>query len=112
MAPMRVAVIVVWRPKNFPQWQGRSSVATEGVPPALAYDLSAAPFTGAHIAALLPRSWDVTVIHEAVRDADVNMDVDAVFLSTMDFCAPRARRLARAFRARGVKVIVGGLYPP
>jgi radical SAM superfamily enzyme YgiQ (UPF0313 family) len=39
------------------------------------------------------------------------MDVEAVFLSTMDFCGPHARHLARQFRARGVKVIVGGLFP-
>jgi radical SAM superfamily enzyme YgiQ (UPF0313 family) len=108
---MRVAVILVWRPKNFPQWQGRSSVVTERVPAALAYNRTAAPYTAVHIASLLPPSWDITVVHEEIRDADVDMDVDAAFLSTMDFCAPRTLRLAREFRARGVKVIVGGLYP-
>src|SRR5437870_4880511 len=104
MAPMRVAVILIWRPKNFPQWQGRSSVATHRIPATLAYNRAAAPYTAVHIASLLPRSWNVTVIHEAIRDADVDMDVDAVFLSAMDFCAPRARQLGRAFRARGAKV--------
>jgi radical SAM superfamily enzyme YgiQ (UPF0313 family) len=108
---MRVAVILVWRPKNFPQWQGRSSVVTERVPAALAYNRTAAPYTAVHIASLLPPSWDITVVHEEIRDADVDMDIDAAFLSTMDFCAPRTLRLAREFRARGVKVIVGGLYP-
>ena len=29
----------------------------------------------------------------------------------MDFCAPHARRLAEAFRRRGVRVVVGGLFP-
>jgi uncharacterized membrane protein len=38
--------------------------------------------------------------------------VDVVFLSTMDFCAPHAREVARRFRARGVAVIVGGLAAP
>jgi radical SAM superfamily enzyme YgiQ (UPF0313 family) len=108
---LRVAVILVWRPKNFPQWQGRSSVAVERVPPALAYNGAAAPYTAVHIASLLPRSWEISIVHECLRDADLDMDVDAVFLSTMDFCAPRARRLARSFRGRGIKVIVGGLYP-
>jgi radical SAM superfamily enzyme YgiQ (UPF0313 family) len=107
---MRVAVVLVWRPKNFPQWQGRSSVLSEGIPKALASDRACAPYTAVHIASLLPRAWDVTVVHEMIRDVDTNMDVDAVFLSAMDFCAPRARRLAVAFRRRGVKVIVGGLY--
>ena len=111
MRSMRVAVIMVWRPKNFPQWQGRSSVKTDRIPASLAYNRTAAPYTAVHIASLLPSSWDVQVVHEEIRDADIHMDVDAVFLSTMDFCAPRARRLAREFRARGIKVIVGGLYP-
>ena len=108
---LRVAVILVWRPENFPQWQGRSSVAIERVPAALAYNGAAAPYSAVHIASLLPRSWEISIVHECIRDADLDMDVDAVFLSTMDFCAPRARRLARAFRGRGIKVIVGGLYP-
>jgi radical SAM superfamily enzyme YgiQ (UPF0313 family) len=46
-----------------------------------------------------------------VRDVDLDMPVDAVFLSTMDFCAPHARELAASFRSRGVSVIIGGLYP-
>jgi radical SAM superfamily enzyme YgiQ (UPF0313 family) len=50
-------------------------------------------------------------VHECIREADPAMDVDVVFLSTMDFCARRARHLGRAFRARGVKVVIGGLYP-
>ena len=110
MAEMRVAVIMVWRPKNFPEWDGRRSIAAHGVPVSLAYNRAAAPYSAVHIASLLPQSWDITVVHEAVRDPDPEMDVDAVFLSTMDFCAPRARRLGRMFQSRGVKVIVGGLY--
>jgi radical SAM superfamily enzyme YgiQ (UPF0313 family) len=108
---MRVAVILVWRPKHFPDWHGRHRGVGPSVPTLLAYDSSAAPYSGTHIASLLPRDWDVTLIHEMVRDVDVDMPVDAVFLSTMDFCAPHARWLAKAFRARGVRVIVGGLYP-
>ena len=107
---MRVAVILVWRPKNVPEWDGRSTAAAT-LPRALRRDRWTAPYTATHIASLLPHHWSVEIVHEAVRDADPAMDVDVVFLSTMDFCAPRARRLAGRFRARGVKVIVGGLYP-
>src|SRR4026207_1664916 len=106
---MRVAVVLVWRPKHFPSWEGRHSASGSRVPAALAYDRSAAPYGGTHIASLFPHDWDVTLVHEMVRDVDLDMDVDAVFLSTMDFCAPHARSLARAFRARGVQVVVGGL---
>lgn len=108
---MRVAVIVVWRPKNFPDWTGRTGELAKRIPGPLAGDGGAAPYVGIHIASLLPRDWEITLVHEMVRDADPEMDVEAVFLSTMDFCAPRARDLGRRFRARGVRVIVGGLYP-
>jgi radical SAM superfamily enzyme YgiQ (UPF0313 family) len=108
---MRVAVIVVWRPKHFPSWQGRGKPPHDRIPVALASAREAAPYTGVHIASLLPRDWDIRLIHEMVRDVDLEMDVDAVFLSTMDFCAPHARRLALSFRARGAAVVVGGLYP-
>jgi radical SAM superfamily enzyme YgiQ (UPF0313 family) len=108
---MRVAVVLVWRPKHFPLWEGRSTPPGNEVPPALARDRSAAPYGGTHLASLFPHDWEVTLVHEMIRDVDLDIDVDAVFLSTMDFCAPHARTLARAFRARGVQVIVGGLYP-
>jgi len=108
---MRVAVIVVWRPKNYPDWNGRRSPGAHAVPPALARDAGAAPYVGIHLASLLPRDWEVTLVHEMVRDVDLDMDVEVVFLSTMDFCAPHARELASGFAARGVKVVVGGLFP-
>ncbi|HWQ03590.1 MAG TPA: radical SAM protein [Candidatus Nitrosotenuis sp.] len=107
---MRVAVILVWRPKNFPDWHSRLSPQPR-VPAPLNYDKGAAPFTAVHIASLLPRNWQIEIVHEMVRDVNLDMDVNAVFLSTIDFCAPHAKHLAHAFRARGVRVIVGGLYP-
>lgn len=107
---LRVALILVWRPKNFPGWHGRRSEAAREVPKGLARDAGAAPYTLVHLAGLLPRHWEVQVVHEMVRDVDLDMEVNAVFLSAMDFCAPHALHLAREFRRRGVKVIVGGLY--
>lgn len=106
---MRAAVILAWRPKHYPSWNGRSSAA--GIPQALACDRSAAPYAGTHLASLLPHDWEITLIHEMVGDVDLEMDVDVVFISTMDFCAPHARETAKAFRRRGIPVIVGGLYP-
>lgn len=108
---MRVAVIVVWRPRGFPAWNGRRRPGGEKVPASMAVDGNASPYVGIHIASLLPRAWEITLVHEQVRDVDLDMPVDAVLLSTMDYCAPHARWLAREFRSRGVKVIVGGLYP-
>ena len=108
---MRAAVILVWRPKHFPDWSGRSDPSAAAVPAELAYDRSAAPYGGTHIASLLPRDWEVVLIHEMVRDIDFDTDFDVVFLSTMDFCAPHALDVAKRFSARGTPVIVGGLYP-
>jgi radical SAM superfamily enzyme YgiQ (UPF0313 family) len=108
---MRVAVILAWRPKNHPHWSGRASEEGRAMSAGLAYDRAAVPYSALHLASLLPRRWDVSLVHEAVRDVDPDLDVDAVLISTMDFCAPHARDLARGFRARGVKVVVGGLYP-
>ena len=105
---MRAAVILAWRPKHYPSWNGRTSASD--VPAALAYDRSAAPYAGTHLASLLPRDWDIELIHEMARDVDLEMAVDVVFISTMDFCAPHARDMAQAFRRRGIPVIVGGLY--
>ena len=106
---MRAAVILAWRPKHFPSWNGRG--AGPAIPDDLAYDRAAAPYAGTHIASLLPRDWQIELVHEMARDVDHEMDVDVVFISTMDFCAPRARETARRFRDRGIPVIVGGLYP-
>ena len=108
---MRVAVIMVWRPKNYPTWTGRDSELARLVPPALADDKTVSPYTAIHIASLLPRHWTITIVHEMARDVDLDMDVHAVFLSTMDWCADHAGYLAREFGRRGVKVIVGGLFP-
>lgn len=105
---MRAAVILAWRPKHYASWSGRSS--SPDVPAPLADDRSAAPYAGTHLASLLPRHWQIELTHEMARDVDLDMDVDVVFISTMDFCAPHARDTARAFRRRGIPVIVGGLY--
>jgi radical SAM superfamily enzyme YgiQ (UPF0313 family) len=81
------------------------------VPKALSVDKVAPPYTAIHLASLLPKDWEITIVHEMLRDVDRNMDVDAVFLSTMDYCAPHAYKLAQEFHVRGAKVIIGGLYP-
>ena len=106
---MRAAVILAWRPKHYPQWSGRGSISA--IPESLAHDRSAAPYAGTHLASLLPRDWQIDLVHEMARDVDLDMDVDVVFISTMDFCAPHARDLAIHFRQRDIPVIVGGLYP-
>jgi radical SAM superfamily enzyme YgiQ (UPF0313 family) len=108
---MRVAVVLVWRPKHFPHWNGRAAPGGSQVPKGLDVDKGVAPYSAVHVASLLPRHWDVTVVHESVRDFDLDAGWDAVFLSTMDYCADHARWLGHQLRARGAKVVAGGLHP-
>jgi radical SAM superfamily enzyme YgiQ (UPF0313 family) len=107
---MRVTVVLVWRPKHFPEWRGHGRPGAR-VPKGLSPDRGAAPYSAIHVASLLPARWDVDVVHEMVRDVDLDAPRQAVFLSTMDYCADHAVFLAREFRARGVRVVVGGLHP-
>jgi hypothetical protein len=81
---MRVAVIVAWRPKGHSEWQGRGDASAREVAPPLARDPAVAPYVGIHLASLLPRHWDITLVHECVRDVDLDMDVEAVFISTIE----------------------------
>ena len=75
---MRVAVVVVWRPKGVTGWDGRDSEPGLSVPRGLSFDRSCAPYTGVHLASLLPRHWEIELVHETIRDVDLEMDVDAV----------------------------------
>ncbi len=50
--------------------------------------------------------WD-----DRVDDIDYGRPLDAVFITVETFTAMRAYEIARAFRARGVKVIMGGMHP-
>ena len=63
------------------------------------------------IAAHTPPDIEVKIVDECVEDIDFNMDVDLVGISTMTYLAPRAYEIAAKFRARGVKVVIGGIHP-
>ena len=62
---MRVAVIMVWRPKNYPTWTGRDSELGRLVPPALADDKTVSPYTAIHIAIAAAAPLDD---HDSPRD--------------------------------------------
>ncbi|MBW2699967.1 MAG: B12-binding domain-containing radical SAM protein [Deltaproteobacteria bacterium] len=62
-------------------------------------------------AACVDESWQVEVCDENVQPVDMDSDCDVLGLSIMLTCqAPRAYELAHAFRARGKKVLIGGLH--
>jgi len=62
------------------------------------------------IAAYTPSDVDVKIVDECVQDIDFNADVDLVGISVMTFLSTRAYEIAAKFRARGVKVVLGGIH--
>jgi radical SAM superfamily enzyme YgiQ (UPF0313 family) len=70
------------------------------------------PQLGLHIlASLTPRDVDITVVDEEIRGIDFSQDYDLVGISCMTATANRAYQLARLFRRRGSKVVIGGIHP-
>lgn len=62
------------------------------------------------IAAHTPPDIEVKILDEVVEDVNFNVEVDLVGISTMTYLAPRAYEIAAKFRARGVKVVIGGIH--
>lgn len=63
------------------------------------------------LAAFTPDGVDLSLVHEKHQAVDCGADVDLVGLTVMTPCAPRAYEIADRFRARGVKVVMGGIHP-
>jgi len=62
-------------------------------------------------AAVVPRSWQVEIVDECIRDVPISKDVDLVGITAMTCQAPRAYEIADAYRRLGVPVILGGIHP-
>jgi len=71
------------------------------------------PLNLAICAAVVPDGWDVEIIDENVTEElhEPVGDVDAVGIGAMTTQARRAYRLADAYRALSVSVILGGIHP-
>ncbi len=63
------------------------------------------------IAALTPPQHSVSITDENIAEIDFDKDVDLVGISAMTASAPRAYEVAKRFRERGVKVVLGGIHP-
>lgn len=63
------------------------------------------------LAALTPPDIEVKVTDELVDDIDFDYPADLVAISTNTTNAPRAYAVARRFREKGSKVIMGGIHP-
>lgn len=71
-----------------------------------------APLTLTTLAALTPSpaDIDVRVVDESVERVPLDHPADLVGISAITGCAPRAYALAAHFRARGAKVVLGGVH--
>lgn len=73
-----------------------------------------APLNLTVCAAVVPPDWDVEILDENTMETPhvpSAKDVDAVGIGAMTSQATRAYELADAYRALGVKVILGGIHP-
>lgn len=65
----------------------------------------------ATVAALTPNDVEISLTDEHIATVDLQKDVDLVGISVITTTAPRAYEIADSFRARGVKVVLGGIHP-
>jgi radical SAM superfamily enzyme YgiQ (UPF0313 family) len=64
------------------------------------------------LAALIPEDeWDIEIQDEIVGPLDFTRDYDLVFITVTTVVAVRAYEVARLFRERGAKVVLGGIHP-
>ncbi len=63
------------------------------------------------LAALTPAGHTVTLVEEAFAPDDNDQDVDLVGITVLTELAPRAYRIADAYRQKAVKVVMGGIHP-
>lgn len=64
------------------------------------------------LAALIPEDeWDIEIQDEIVGPLDFTREYDLVFITVTTVVAVRAYEVARLFRERGAKVVLGGIHP-
>jgi len=64
------------------------------------------------LAALIPEAeWEIEIQDELVGPIDFDRDYDLVLLTITTCIAAKAYAVARMFRDRGAKVVVGGIHP-
>ncbi len=66
------------------------------------------PLVLPYLAALTPPDWEVTLVDEMLQPVDFDTPADLVAITTWTINAHRTYDLAREFRKRGRKVILGG----
>jgi radical SAM superfamily enzyme YgiQ (UPF0313 family) len=62
------------------------------------------------VAACTPRNVPIRIVDEYLEDIDYDVRTDLVALSAKTSCVTRAYEVARRFRERGTKVVLGGIH--
>jgi radical SAM superfamily enzyme YgiQ (UPF0313 family) len=63
------------------------------------------------LASFFPKHYEVKIINEVIEKVDFNGEFDLVGITALTCVVRRAYAIADRFRARGVKVILGGVHP-
>ncbi len=69
------------------------------------------PLGLAMVAAVTPPEVEVSLTDENVTDIDFQKEINILGITALTVTAPRAYEIADNFRARGVKIILGGAHP-
>ena len=70
------------------------------------------PLAAMTIEALARREdWDTAMIDEDAEELDLDAPTDLVAMTTWTANAPRTYRIAAAYRAKGIPVVMGGVHP-
>ena len=108
-------VLLVY-PKRDPESGVRTQFSQEHVHGLLLWPLKlrtyGLAFNGLETLSSLTPDWvDLTICNENLDDIDFDAKVDLVGITVMVTNATRACQIADEFRARNVKVVMGGYYP-
>src|SRR3972149_7457911 len=63
------------------------------------------------LAALTPPGHTITIVEEDFAPDDIHQEVDLVGITVLTELAPRAYRIADAYRPKAVKGVLGGVHP-
>lgn len=69
------------------------------------------PFSLAAVAAATPNDVEVQIIDESIEPISYEADCNLVGITVLTRFAPHAYEIARRFREKGVKVVLGGMHP-
>ena len=69
------------------------------------------PLVFAILDRLTPSHHNVQIVNDIVEEIDFSVRYDLVAITSMTMQVRRAYQIADAFRAKGVKVIMGGMHP-